>query len=505
MFKKTATLILTAILAITVFGNVVKADERSYAIYDDTTHGSVKFYVDGEQVTSAKEGDTVTLEINIDDGFELYGVMNYSNNIYSKVSENDGTYSFTMPARSVTLAAILNKTILHMGNNSIDQGGNDRQFYIFTPDQDGSYIFQATTDSPTGANQYIAVISIFDEKEDVYDCQTIADITRGFTLELEKDRTYYMYMQFLGFVYDSNHVEIDIAYGEYNAEFDSEGGSPVAGQRNAVGTPILRPDDPEKEGYDFAGWFEMITTGGSNEFVRYDFSLPVYEDKTLYAKWIVKSHEDAKYGNDTVVADKPADEFTDMDNYGDKILVLEADNGIVIVYPNVHHSGHIWPMISDYEPKITGLEALMDKAAENFLTEFYLEIEKTDANENITNDCDEKGYTVVGGTFFDAHMMMSVQNGSPYRYPADLGLLKDISLTMTLNFASEDIVFPTEKAGYKRTYYVAHYDGSAVEYLPLDLDEDKETGTFTTTSLSPFAVVYKDVRNGYVVPDTSVK
>ena len=46
------------------------------------------------------------------------------------------------------------------------------------------------------------------------------------------------------------------------------------------GEPVAKPDDPVREGYDFAGWYtdEACT-------VAYDFAAPVEGDMTLYAKW----------------------------------------------------------------------------------------------------------------------------------------------------------------------------------------------------------------------------
>ena len=48
----------------------------------------------------------------------------------------------------------------------------------------------------------------------------------------------------------------------------------------ADGEPVAKPDDPVREGYDFAGWYtdEACT-------VAYDFAAPVEGDMTLYAKW----------------------------------------------------------------------------------------------------------------------------------------------------------------------------------------------------------------------------
>lgn len=59
--------------------------------------------------------------------------------------------------------------------------------------------------------------------------------------------------------------------------FDSAGGSPVPAQTVTMGDKATEPEDPTRDGYDFAGWY-------SGE-VKYDFDTPVTEDITLVARW----------------------------------------------------------------------------------------------------------------------------------------------------------------------------------------------------------------------------
>ncbi len=57
------------------------------------------------------------------------------------------------------------------------------------------------------------------------------------------------------------------------------------------GQPIVKPEDPEKMGYDFAGWYL--------EEVEFDFGTPVTEAITLVAKW----EEEQISGPQTVIAE----------------------------------------------------------------------------------------------------------------------------------------------------------------------------------------------------------
>ena len=62
--------------------------------------------------------------------------------------------------------------------------------------------------------------------------------------------------------------------------FDSKGGSDVAAKPVENGDAISAPAAPTKEGYVFDGWYTDVALTQ-----KYDFSKPVIDDMTLYAKW----------------------------------------------------------------------------------------------------------------------------------------------------------------------------------------------------------------------------
>lgn len=66
--------------------------------------------------------------------------------------------------------------------------------------------------------------------------------------------------------------------------FDSKGGSSVSANTVIKGEKVSKPEDPTKDGYNFAGWYSDSLY---NEM--YDFDSPVNADITLYAKWTEKS------------------------------------------------------------------------------------------------------------------------------------------------------------------------------------------------------------------------
>ena len=63
--------------------------------------------------------------------------------------------------------------------------------------------------------------------------------------------------------------------------FDVQGGSEIAAQQVQTGKLAVRPENPERVGYAFAGWYTSTDTSGS----EYDFTAAVTDDVTLYAKW----------------------------------------------------------------------------------------------------------------------------------------------------------------------------------------------------------------------------
>ena len=63
--------------------------------------------------------------------------------------------------------------------------------------------------------------------------------------------------------------------------FDVQGGSEIAAQQVQTGKLAVRPENPERVGYAFAGWYTSADTSGS----EYDFTAAVNDDVTLYAKW----------------------------------------------------------------------------------------------------------------------------------------------------------------------------------------------------------------------------
>lgn len=73
-------------------------------------------------------------------------------------------------------------------------------------------------------------------------------------------------------------IEVKINY--FCVRFDSKGGSLIEDQNVEEGERAIAPQSPQKDGYDFAGWYL--------DGALYDFSLPITKNVTIEAVWIEK-------------------------------------------------------------------------------------------------------------------------------------------------------------------------------------------------------------------------
>lgn len=66
----------------------------------------------------------------------------------------------------------------------------------------------------------------------------------------------------------------------YTVTFESNGGTEVDTAMVEVKAQVIKPSDPTKSGYTFAGWYTDIELTAA-----YDFNAPVTQNLNLYAKW----------------------------------------------------------------------------------------------------------------------------------------------------------------------------------------------------------------------------
>lgn len=70
------------------------------------------------------------------------------------------------------------------------------------------------------------------------------------------------------------------ASGVWTVTFNTNGGTPEPESQIRANLPATKPDDPTRSGYVFAGWYTDKACTAA-----YDFTKPVTDSVTLYAKW----------------------------------------------------------------------------------------------------------------------------------------------------------------------------------------------------------------------------
>ncbi len=98
----------------------------------------------------------------------------------------------------------------------------------------------------------------------------------------------------------------------YSIRFNTNGGSDVVNQRVKRNSYVTVPEEPVKEGYEFAGWYidEALT-------IPFDFDTKVKEAYVLYAKWTEVTEP-----VDPVEWENPYDDVSETDWYYNDLKTL---------------------------------------------------------------------------------------------------------------------------------------------------------------------------------------
>ena len=94
----------------------------------------------------------------------------------------------------------------------------------------------------------------------------------------------------------NDNPTLDPEEKEYTVTFNTNGGNTVESQSIKEGQCVVRPENPEKEGAAFAGWYS-----DAELTMTYDFASPVTDNITLYAKWTEKSEADQYYEDNSEI------------------------------------------------------------------------------------------------------------------------------------------------------------------------------------------------------------
>ncbi len=120
------------------------------------------------------------------------------------------------------------------------------------------------------------------------------------------------------------------AYAEptvYTVKFDTRGAGEITAQTVEKGACATMPEAPEREGFEFLGWYENASVS-----MPWSFETPVNRNITLYAKWSELSNVSAStprkyFNNDNGIR------FKIDANYGDNYRIIIRDNDGMFAIP----------------------------------------------------------------------------------------------------------------------------------------------------------------------------
>lgn len=74
---------------------------------------------------------------------------------------------------------------------------------------------------------------------------------------------------------------VDPSLPVYTISYNPQGGSDIPDKKVNEGSKVAAPEDPVREGYTFAGWYD-----DDSYITKHDFTQPVTQNFTLHARWI---------------------------------------------------------------------------------------------------------------------------------------------------------------------------------------------------------------------------
>ena len=196
----------------------------------------------------------------------LYPNSDFRNSYYSPTRANANKFS---AAKMVDAKLDVNGTLDAAGSLYTTEGGADivstqgTGSVVFTNTTAASSTYQATQSGTTISYTELPVTSAV-----LHNGSRYAGTDEEYTITSgsAKGDVY---------TYDAELQKWGI-YTNYTVTFDDDNGN-VSTAEVISGHTVTKPEDPEKEGYYFAGWFNGDT--------EYDFTQPVTGDLTLKAKW----------------------------------------------------------------------------------------------------------------------------------------------------------------------------------------------------------------------------
>ena len=219
-----------------------------------TTNGTIDLLTE----SPLNWGDSFTINVQADPHYEIDTVTVDGTNVPVDELDGQGDYTFTMPTHDVIVRATFKKI-----KYTITGAGEHVTFAI--PGSD-TYDWDDTVKITVTPEQWYTIKSVH------------ADDNTVSIKPVEGEENTYSFTMPKGNITITAIVERP----NFSITFDSKGGSAVTAQVVANGDAVKKPEVPVWAGRGFAGWY--TDEGYTN---KYDFTKPVTENITLYARWFL--------------------------------------------------------------------------------------------------------------------------------------------------------------------------------------------------------------------------
>ena len=157
---------------------------------------------------------------------------------------------------------------------------------------------------------------------------------------------------------------------QYDITFDSRGGSSIEAQHILDGNKVVKPADPTKEGYTFAGWYANLISE-----TPYNFDNGVSASQILYAKWIPNTY--------TVTFDPNGGELASEDLT--KTVTFDSEFGELPTPKKEGYTFQGWYTDDTFAERITEEDTLTTATNQTLIARWLIipgEITKDDIDDN---------------------------------------------------------------------------------------------------------------------------
>ena len=191
----------------------------------------------------------------------------------------------------------------------------------------------------------------------------------------------------------NNEVTKDIIlYGKHEEETKKyvvkfiDEGKVIETKEYEEGSLIVKPSDPEKEGYTFLGWYE-----GEN---KYDLNTPVYKDVTLESKYEINKYKVVFKNYDGSIMQETEEEYNSLPQYKEATPVKESTEEYRYEFKGWNKE---LTVVKDNQEYIAEYNAIKRIYTVTYIDEGVVETEEYEYGSVVTEkEVSKEGYTFLG-------------------------------------------------------------------------------------------------------------